>query len=125
MTDKAKLVGIAPQLVVQDVRKTAAYYCDVLGFTLIDYFLDPPVYAMVQRDGFQIHFGKADDKVVQRNEQVRKISVDFLIWVPEIDAFYEEVKAKGAMLEGEPVQRPYGREFIIRDIDGHRISVCD
>ncbi|MEE1945183.1 VOC family protein [Pedobacter sp. KR3-3] len=58
---KARLIGIAPQLVVNDVVKTAAYYGDVLGFNLIGYFLDPPVYAMVERDGFQLHFAKADD----------------------------------------------------------------
>jgi catechol 2,3-dioxygenase-like lactoylglutathione lyase family enzyme len=41
---KAKLLAIAPQLVVRDVVKTSEYYRDVLGFRIINYFLDPPVY---------------------------------------------------------------------------------
>jgi predicted enzyme related to lactoylglutathione lyase len=122
---KAKLIGIAPQLVVHDVVKAAEYYCNVLGFTLINYFMDPPVYAMVKRDGCQLHFGKADGDTVHPNSQVRGISTDFVIWVPEIEAFFEEVKAKGADIEQQIVMRSYGREFIIRDCNGYRIMVCD
>lgn len=91
----AKLIGIAPQLAVSDVVKTAEYYRDVLGFTIIGYALDPPVYAMVQRDGFQLHFSKTGAEM-RTNEQQNPILTDFIIWVPEIDAFYSEVKAKGA-----------------------------
>ena len=77
MNSKAKLTGIAPQLIVMDVVKTAKYYRDVLGFTIIGYFSDPAVYAMVERDGFQIHFGKADGAEIKTNEQFRKINTDF------------------------------------------------
>jgi len=36
-----KVIGIAPQIIVPDVVKTAEYYRDILGFTLIGYFMDP------------------------------------------------------------------------------------
>src|SRR5579871_4862065 len=94
--EKAKLIGIAPQLIVKDVVVTAEFYVNILGFKLIDYFLDPPVYAMVERDGMQIHFGKADADIIKTNEQFRKTGYDFIIWVPEIDSFYDEVKSNGA-----------------------------
>lgn len=125
MTTPAKIIGIAPQFVVADVVKTAEYYRDVLGFKLIGYVLDPPVFAMVERDGMQIHFGKADAGVIKTNEQVRKISSDVIIWVPEIDAFYEEVASKKADIVQGIVKRPYGREFVIRDCNGFKIAVCD
>lgn len=123
---KAQLIGIAPQLVVKDVVKTAEYYRDVLGFSTIGYFLDPPVYAMVERDGFQVHFAKSDTESFPINEQFRKISADLIIWVPEIDLFFEEVKSKNAEIVEGIVQRVYGsREFIIKDCDGHKILVGD
>lgn len=123
---KAQLIGIAPQLVVKDVVKTAEYYRDVLGFSTIGYFLDPPVYAMVERDGFQVHFAKSDTDAFPINEQFRKISADLIIWVPEIDLFFEEVKSKNAEIVEGIVQRAYGsREFIIKDCDGHKILVGD
>jgi len=126
MENKAKIIGIAPQLVVEDVVKTAEYYRDVLGFRIIGYFLDPPVYAMVERDGFQIHFGKSDAGSVHINENIRKGIADVIIWVPEIDGFYEELVSKNADIAEGIVQRIYGsREFVIRDCDGHKILVGD
>src|SRR6476660_2374420 len=123
--EKAKVIGIAPTLVVPDVVRTAEYYRDVLGFSIIGYFADPPEYAMVGRDGFQVHFGKSPDGMTQSNETLRKDLLDFIIWVPEIEVFYNEVKANGANIFQEITWRSYGREFLIRDCDGHRIMVGD
>lgn len=126
MSDKAKLYGIAPQLIVPDVVKTVNYYRDVLGFNILGYFMDPPVYAMVERDGFQLHFGKADTAHFKTNADFRKINTDFIIWVPEIDQFFEEVKAKHAEIVEGIVTRIYGsREFVIKDCNGFRITVGD
>jgi uncharacterized glyoxalase superfamily protein PhnB len=124
--EKAKVIGIAPQLVVKDVKKSAEYYKDILGFTIIGLVLEPPVYAMVERDGFQVHFAKSDTREIKRNKDYRSISHDFIIWVPEIQSFFDEVAAKNAkILEGITV-KPYGsREFVIEDYDGHKILVGD
>lgn len=120
----AKIIGSAPQLLVKNVVLTAEYYRDVLGFSVIGYALDPPVYAMVQRDGFQIHFAKADN--INLNETLRKETTDFILWIPEIDTFYNELKSKGADIITEIIQRPYGsREFVVRDCNGYTILIGD
>ena len=124
--EKAKLIGIANQLIGKDVVKTAEYYRDIFGFRIIDYFLNSPVYAMDERDGFQIHFAKADRDSINTNKQFRKMSYDFIIWIPEIDKFFEEVKSRNADIIEVITKRVYGsREFIIRDCDGHKILVGD
>jgi|SRR3569833_363139 len=126
MEDKPKVIGVAPQLVVPDVKKTVEYYIGVLGFELISYFFEePPVYGIVQRDGYQAHFGKADGNALHFNDTIRKGMPDFIIWVPETEAYYREVTAKGAVIVQEIIQRSYGREFIVEDCDGHRVHVCD
>lgn len=88
-----KVIGVAPQLIVPDVVQTAEYYRDIFGFSIIGYALNPPVYAMVQRDSFQIHFIKADTGF-STNEQHHKGTTDLILWVPEIDAFYAELNSK-------------------------------
>ncbi|MEZ5345171.1 MAG: hypothetical protein R2681_06385 [Pyrinomonadaceae bacterium] len=123
--EKAKFIGIAPQIVVDDVVKTAEYYRDVLGFSGINYFGDPPVYAMVSRDGFEVHFGKSDGGSVNTNESIRKGTPDFVIWVPEIDEYFDELKQNDADIIQEIARRSYGREFIVRDCDGHRMMIVD
>lgn len=123
--NKARIIGIAPQIVVKDVAKTAEYYRDVLGFPDINYFGDPPIYAMVGRDSFEVHFGKSDSGGIQTNETIRRGNPDFVIWVPEIEDFFEELKAKNADIVQGILMRSYGREFVVRDCDGHKFMVVD
>jgi uncharacterized glyoxalase superfamily protein PhnB len=128
MGNRAKVIGIAPQLLVADVRKTAEYYRDMLGFTIINYFMDPPMYGMVQRDGFQVHFAKADDinLALIHNEERRKGTTDFILWVPEIDLFFNELQSSGAEIIEGIVHRNYGsREFVIKDCNGYKILIGD
>ena len=91
MRKRIKVIGIAPQVVVTDVVRTVEYYRDELGFNSIGYFPDPPVYAMVERDGFQIHFGK-NDSGQPANEQLRKIGTDFILWVRKSIGFMKSLR---------------------------------
>ena len=112
---KAVLKSIAPQLVVPDVVATAEYYRDVLGFEILGYFAEPPVYSMVARDGVEIHFGKSEAAGAS-NSTVRSGSFDVYIWVTDIEAMFEELKSSGAdILEG-PVKRIYeSTEVVVKD----------
>src|SRR5687768_18490443 len=106
---RAKLSKVAPQLVVTDVVKTAEYYRDSLGFNILGYFADPPVYAMVERDNVEIHFGKADSNNVQKNEAVRRdLGSDVYIWTDNLDALHKELVANNVEIAGGPVKRVYG-----------------
>lgn len=123
MKTKSKILGGAPQWVVSDVVKTAEYYRDVLGFRIIDFFRDPPVYAMVERSGVQLHFGKADGKQVQKsNVPLREVGFDFYCWVTDVTSVFEELNSKGVEIVEPLVTRVYGnREFAIRDCNGFKI----
>lgn len=119
--------AVAPQLVVADPRATAEYYRDVLGFEILSYFLDPPVYAMVRRGPVEIHFGKSDDGMVQTNETKREgLGSDVYIWVDDIEELFREFSASGADIAEGPVKRIYGStEITVRDCDGHAIVFGD
>lgn len=120
---RVRLKGIAPQFVVPDVVQAAEYYRDVLGFEILGYFLDPPVFAMVDRDGIQIHFGKNDESPHFTNSAVRRDGLDAYIWVEDCDALYKEFKAAGAVIMDGPITRSYGnREIIVRDRFGFRLA---
>lgn len=122
----AKIIGIAAQLVVTDVQRTAAYYRDILGFRIIKLVGDPPVYAMTERDGFQVHFAKSDTAQIKTNKDFRAIANDLILWVPEIDLFFDELISRKANIIEGIIKRNYGsREFIIEDCDGHRILIGD
>src|SRR5580704_3851275 len=97
---KARFQQINPHFVVRDVVEAAEYYRDVLGFKILGYYWDPPVFAMVGRDD----------------------ALDAYIWVDHLDALYAELKDKGAKIVEEPKRHPWNcYEFSVEDAFGFRI----
>jgi len=127
MSQKVQFKALVPQLVVPDVVKAAEFYRDELGFELLGYFLDPPVYAMVRRDNVEIHFGKGDGDEMHANESVRRgVGHDIYIFVSDIDGVFGELTEAGVeVLEG-PVKRVYGStEVVAKDCYGFKIIFGD
>jgi predicted enzyme related to lactoylglutathione lyase len=118
-----KLIRAIPQFVVPDVEAAAKYYVEKLGFTLIDYFLDPPAYAMVIRDDVELHFGKSDSGQFTPSHHHRNIATDAYIHVKDLDALHAELQSRGAKIVEGPVARVYGmREIVIEDLNGYRLA---
>ncbi|HLX11727.1 MAG TPA: VOC family protein [Bacteroidota bacterium] len=118
--------GISSQIVVPDVVNTAEYYRDIYGFTIEGYFLDPPVYSIVSRNGFQIHFGRSDGNELRLNRSIRKGSFDLYIVVSDIDRMLAQLREKNAEILEGVVKRIYGsREITTRDCNGHIVTFGD
>ncbi len=125
--ERAKFEKMAPQLVVTDVVKTAEFYRDKLGFKILGYFLDPPVYAMLARDNVELHFGKADGDTMQTNEAVRRgLGNDVYIWTDDLESLHKELIANNVEIVEGPVKRVYGTiEITVRDCNGFTIVFGD
>jgi len=118
-----RLKSIAPQFVVPDAVRAAEHYRDKLGFELLGTFVKPPVFAMVRRDGVEIHFGKSDDGAAAPGSAHRDEGLDAYIFVDDVDALHAELVKRGADIVEGPVQRIYGRsEIVVRDRDGFKIA---
>jgi catechol 2,3-dioxygenase-like lactoylglutathione lyase family enzyme len=118
-----RLKSIAPHFVVSDVVRAAEHYRDKLGFEIAGYFAKPPVFAMVRRDGLEIHLGKSAHGNAAPGGAHREEGVDAYIWVDGVDQLYEELERRGAEILEGPVQRIYGcREIVVRDPDGFKIA---
>ncbi|MGA2098039.1 MAG: glyoxalase superfamily protein [Candidatus Acidiferrum sp.] len=115
---------VNPVFVVSDVAVAAEYYRDVLGFKILGYFLDPPVFAMVARDEVEIHFAKTDDGAVPSpNVARRRIAVDAYIWVNDLDSLHAELKSRGATIVEPPTLRVYKcYEMVVADHFGFRLA---
>ena len=120
---KARFQQINPHFVVRDVVEAAEYYRDVLGFKVLGYYWDPPVFAMVGRDDVVIQFGRIDrGQTVAPNRTRRDEALDAYIWVDDLDALYAELKDKGAKIVEEPKRHPWNcYEFSVEDAFGFRI----
>jgi predicted enzyme related to lactoylglutathione lyase len=93
---------------VADVKATAAYYRDVLGF---QWDFGDENYSVVWRDNSAIHLARAG--------QHPPTGIHLFQWVRDVDACYREVRDRGAEVLDEPTDRPYRiREFKVRDPNG-------
>jgi RimJ/RimL family protein N-acetyltransferase/catechol 2,3-dioxygenase-like lactoylglutathione lyase family enzyme len=110
--------SLHPILVVPDVKATAQYYRDMLGFAIA--FLDgnPPTYGAVSLGewaaaGVSVHFSKAD--------AASPAGIALYLNVgPELDRLCEIYRARGVDLVGDVVHQPWGaRELALRDCNGY------
>jgi len=118
-----RFISIAPQFVVPDVRRTAEWYRDNLGFEILGYFFgEPPVYCITRRGNVEIHFGRGDSEKTVSNTQVREISMEAYVFIEGVHALYEELVAKGVEVPYPPTTREYNcTEIEITDCDGHKL----
>jgi predicted enzyme related to lactoylglutathione lyase len=112
------LRSIVPQFTVPDVVRTAEYYRDVWGFRIAGYWRDPPVFAIVERDGVELFFNQARPGARPRTGRVEG-GYDVYLHVQGLDALAGDLAERGAEILEGPVLREYGqREVVVRDCNG-------
>jgi catechol 2,3-dioxygenase-like lactoylglutathione lyase family enzyme len=117
----ARLLRSAPYFPVADVAKLADYYERILGFR-IDYAAgNPPVFAIVSRDGFSLMLRLVDDPTRVAPNEKQGGTWDAFFWVDDAEALCSELRARGAdVVYGPLVQADYDmKEFAVRDPDGY------
>lgn len=101
---------IAPTLGVRDVKKAAEYYTNVLGFECPNGVFEGVapgeggVYAIVNRDGVEVHLQIRRREVFAGERE--RIEGDVYLFVPDADALFEEFRAKGVTIHRAPEDAP-------------------
>ena len=114
----AKLTGIAPQFLVDDLEAAIGYYRDRLGFELD--FCYESFYASVSRNGFSIHVKHAPKTVADRVHRKQNEHLDVHIGVTDAAALHAEFRMRGAVITRQLEERPWScRDFYVEDPDGY------
>lgn len=137
-----KLNKLTPNFAVQDIKKTVAFYQDVLGFKLemavpedkngIETELNENksyVYAMMSRDGVEFMFQRTDsigEDIPPLKGMKQGASVSFYLEVEGIKALYQELRSKEAKIVKELGTAWYGmQEFYINDCNGYILGFAE
>lgn len=119
----ATLTGASPLLLVGDLDRALVFYRDRLGF-VCELYGDPPNFIVAHRDAAVILLALAADptKIVPNWKIVDK-TCNAYIRVDDADAIYAEVQERGAEIDYEIYDTPWGfREFGVQDPDGHDVA---
>lgn len=115
MTD-LQFLEVHPVLPVRDIREAVEYYSEKLGFSKIFADEGQPGYAVLRRDGVEIHLQWHDEADF---ESVEKLALRFLVRDPDalfaeysgIDVFHDRTELRNTA---------WGtREFAFYDRDGN------
>ena len=127
---KTEFKGLSPNLMVDDVNKTVAYYKDYLGFA-VDMTTPEEgewLWAMVRYGSVTIMFHRKDS-MVEEFPHLKGVSVgggSFLIYieVTGVEKLYEDVKAnKNVSIVQDLHDKAYNmREFAIKDCNGYALT---
>jgi uncharacterized glyoxalase superfamily protein PhnB len=118
-----QIIDATPVLLVKDVVKAAAYYKEKLGFDVVRFWGEPPMFTIARRDRVSIMLNQVDsgDTFRPNGDYDGRFSV--YIDTNDADALHGEFQSKGADIICPPEDQPYlMREFQVRDLDGHRIG---
>ena len=113
---------IAPQFFTTAMAATLAYSTDTFGFECVGTWFDPPVYAIVERDGHRIHFRLANPPTPNPDNYADEL-LDAYLNVEDADALYAEYAARGAEFTRPLCDTPWhSREFVVKDCDGRLLA---
>jgi catechol 2,3-dioxygenase-like lactoylglutathione lyase family enzyme len=120
----AKLTANAAVLLVRDIVASAHYYRDRLGFGYDRFWGEPPSFVILSRDNcrLMLQLAPANHTIVPHWRVTAKIW-NVYFWVDDADALFAEFNQRGAKIDYEIHDKPYGvREFGIQDLDGYDIG---
>ena len=116
---------ISPTLAVKDMKATIDYYTNSLGFKLGMSFPSPesPEYADLSKDGMVLMILPTANLGIGGGEKLGT-GVNLYMQIDgDIDAYYDEVKAKGVKITADIKDEPFGiRDFTVEDINGYQLT---
>jgi len=105
-------------LAVQDLRGSAAYFVDVLGFTLE--WQDGDNWHALIRGHVRVHLGRCPDALPVAELGDHNYFGFFA--TDDVDGLHAEFVARGAIILSGPADKPWGwREMAVATPEGHRM----
>jgi catechol 2,3-dioxygenase-like lactoylglutathione lyase family enzyme len=115
---------MTPLLVVADLQRSIDFYCEKLGFVEPNVHGDPPCFAMMNRDGFELMLSLGESPADVRPNGPDG-TWDLYISLEDVAAESEALRLADVPLVKGPTDTFYDmREIECLDPDGHRICLA-
>jgi predicted enzyme related to lactoylglutathione lyase len=116
---RARLEPYAHVLAVRDLERSAAYFRDVLGFTVG--WAEATDWRLMERDGVRMMLGWCPKE--RSASEIGDHSYFAYVHVDDVDALHAEIAARGAIIRAAPADKPWNiREMHVATPEGHRLT---
>ena len=117
-------LSLEASLTVGDVRRSADWYRDVLGFTIDREFEREGRLLAVSLRAGSVRILVNQDDGARGTDRVKGVGFSLQITTPQnVDAIAERARRAGATLDSEPADVWGARGFRLRDPDGFRLTI--
>jgi catechol 2,3-dioxygenase-like lactoylglutathione lyase family enzyme len=122
--ERTKVLTSTPSIVVSNLEKSLEFYRGKLGFGDPGVWGEPPCFAMLNRNGFDLMLTLAENESLVRPNGPHGIW-DLYLGIADVAAEAEALQSAGVKLERGPEDAFYGmREIEVLDPDGYRICLA-
>jgi uncharacterized glyoxalase superfamily protein PhnB len=117
--------ALTASLTVNDLQKSLAWYQDVLGFTVDQKHEREGVLRAVSLKAGDVRILIGQDDGAKGRDRVKGAGLSLQITTSQnIDEIANRAKEAGGVLEGDPVEMPWGaRMFRLKDPDGFLLVI--
>jgi uncharacterized glyoxalase superfamily protein PhnB len=117
------LQSVAPGLTTNDVERSIAWYCDVLGFAVKQRWEHEGKLLGAEMNCGGVTFNLGQDDWQKGRDRIKGAGMRMYITTgPKIDELADQIKARGGTLTQEPKDEWGMRTFSIDDPDGFRMT---
>jgi uncharacterized glyoxalase superfamily protein PhnB len=126
----SRFTSVTPNLVVSDIARSTAFYCDVLGFSIKQTVPDaaPFVFVWLERDDVQVFLNDArtaaEDLPLIAHRPFGGTAALFVV-VTNVDDLHDAVAPHAPVVMALKTQFYGMREFAVTDPDGHIITLAE
>jgi uncharacterized glyoxalase superfamily protein PhnB len=118
-----KLNKVIPILFVRDIKRSALFFREKLGFAIDFLHGSPPFYGAVSRDGVSLHLRFVGQPYFAAAAVAEESLILASIEVANVQGLFEEFKARGVEFPQKLKKQAWGgTDFQVRDPDGNVIS---
>jgi len=121
---RPRVRAVTPDLIVSDLQRSIDFYCHKLGFIEPNVWGEPPCFAMLNRDGFDLMLSLAEDPAHVHPNGPAGVW-DLFISISDVAAEMAALEAAGVPIDKGPTDTFYEmREIEVLDPDGHRLCLA-
>jgi catechol 2,3-dioxygenase-like lactoylglutathione lyase family enzyme len=125
-----RFTSVTPNLIVSDVARSTAFYCDVLGFSIKQTVPEsaPFVFVWLERDDVPMFLNDAKAAAEDLPEAAARPfggTAALFIVVTDVDGLHQVVAPRARVVMGLKTQFYGMREFAVTDPDGHIITFAE
>jgi len=118
-----QILSILAVFPTPNIKATAAYYSEVMGFRAVEYLDVKEPHICLYRDSIEIILTKATGEKVYTNRELYGYGEDAYFITNNQEALQDEFAGKGAKIVRPLQMTDYNNlEFVLEDIDGRWIA---